>query len=269
MTNLINFAKLLLYYSLIEMYEDILKTIGLQPKEINVYDALLKLGETGIKPLLRETGLKRGNLYDILYSLEKKELCEIVPVDKKTRFRPASPRNLQEIAETERYKIEKAAKELTVVLPKLEENFLLHSTKPFVAYYQGLDGLKKIYRLILEKKKPLKIFASFVDRNNQTLRELIEKQAKKQRLLNIPHQALVPGDHYVTTSQKQEEYKKSGIEIKKLDNFHLPSQIVIFGNSVAISALTPQILTTYIENSSIAQTLNIIFEKLWERATKV
>ncbi len=251
------------------MYEDILKTIGLQPKEISVYQALLKLGETGIKPLLRETGLKRGNLYDILYALEKKGLCEIVPVDKKTRFRPTSPKNLQEIAETEHYKIERATKELAVVLPKLEEAFLLHSTKPFVAYYQGLDGLKKIHKLILEKKKTLKIFASYIDRNNQTLRELIEKQARKQRLLNIPHQAIVPGDHYVTNVEKQEEYKKTGIEIKKLDNFHLPSQIVVFGNSVAISALTPQILTTYMENKAIAQTLDIIFQKLWEKAEPV
>lgn len=251
------------------MYNDILKTIGLQPKETLVYEALLKLGETGIKPLLRETNLKRGNLYDILYSLEKRELCEVVKIDKKTKFRPASPRNLKDIAETEQFKINKAAQELTNILPKLEETFAINTTKPFVAYYQGLEGLKKIHKLILEKKQPLKIFASYVDRNNQTLRDLIEKQTKKQRLLDISHQALVPADKYVTTAEKQAEYKKAGIEIKKLGNFHLPSQIVVFGNSVAISALTEPMLTTYIENKAIAQTLEIIFSQLWTQAISV
>ena len=115
----------------------------------------------------------------------------------------------------------------------------------------------------------IKILASFVDRNNQTLRDLVEKQANKQRQLNISHQALVPADKYVTTPEKQAEYKKYGIEIKKLDNFHLPSQMVIFGNSVAISALTEPMLTTYMENKAIAQTLEIIFSQLWSRADLV
>src|SRR3989344_7882988 len=117
------------------MYNDILKTIGLQPKETLVYEALLKLGENGIKPLLRETNLKRGNLYDILYSLEKRELCEVVKIDKKTKFRPTSPRNLKDIAETEQFRLNKASQELNNILPKLEEMFVLNTTKPFVAYY--------------------------------------------------------------------------------------------------------------------------------------
>jgi sugar-specific transcriptional regulator TrmB len=248
------------------MYQDIYKSIGLTPKEGLVYEALLKLGETSIKPLLRETALKRGNLYDILYALEKQGLCELTHIDKKTKFRPTSPLNLKEIAETERERVEKANRELSGILPKLDQIFQLNSAKPFVAYYQGLGGIKKIHKLILEKKKPLKIFASFVDRNNQTLRELIEKQAHKQKLLNLPHQAIVPGNHYVTNPEKQTEQKKNNIQIKKLDNFELPSQIVIFGNSVAISSLTEPIITTYMENASISKTLNIIFDKLWDRA---
>lgn len=251
------------------MYQDILKSIGLQPKEALVYEALLKLGETSIKPLLRETGLKRGNLYDILYSLEKKDLCELSHVDKKTCFRPTSPRNLKEIAEQEQERLSKTSRELGVILPKLEEQFVLNTTKPFVAYYQGLDGIKKVHKLILGKKKPLKIFASFVDRNNQTLRELIEKQVYKQRLLNIPHQALVPASNYVTSQQKKEDQKKNAIEIRTLDNFDLASQIAIFGDSVAISALSPQIMTTYIKNTSIAKTLEIIFNKLWSQAKEI
>ncbi len=248
------------------MYQDIFKSIGLSPKEGQAYEALLKLGETSIKPLLRETGLKRGNLYDILYSLEKHGLCELTHIDKKTKFRPASPVNLKNIAETQRDQMEKANRELSVILPKLNQLFELNSTKPFVAYYQGIEGIKKIHKLILEKKKPLKIFASFIDRNNQTMRELIEKQAHKQKLLSIPHQALVPVSNYATTLEKKAEHKKYGVQIKMLTNFDLTSQIAIFGNSVAISSLAPQITTTYIENFSIAKTLEIIFNKLWEQA---
>ncbi|PIR96876.1 MAG: hypothetical protein COT91_04410 [Candidatus Doudnabacteria bacterium CG10_big_fil_rev_8_21_14_0_10_41_10] len=251
------------------MYQDILERLGLQAKEVLVYEALLKLGQTSIKPLLFETGLKRGNLYDILYTLEKKELCEQVRIEKKTRFRPASPTNLQYIMEDEKERVGMAARELESILPKLTEQFQIKSSKPFVTYYLGIEGIKKIHKLVLEKKQPLKIFASYIDRDNETLRKVIEKQARKQRLLNIPHQALVPRSNYVTTPKKQEEYKKLKIEVKKLDNFQLDSQIVIFGNSVAITALGHQVLTTYIESSAIAQTLGILFQKLWEQADKV
>lgn len=251
------------------MYQDILKSVGLHPKEVLAYEALLKLGETSIKPLLRETGLKRGNLYDVLYSLEKKELCELTHKDKKTRFRPTSPHHLKTLTDLEQDRITKTGRELSVILPKLNEQFLSHTNKPFVNYYEGVDGIKKIHKLILEKKQPLKIFASFVDRNNQTLRELIEKQAHKQKLLNIPHQAIVPAKHYITNKEKLTEHKKNNILIKKLDNFELPSQIVIFGNSVAISALSSQIMTTYIESASIAKTLEMIFNHLWTTAKEV
>jgi hypothetical protein len=162
-----------------------------------------------------------------------------------------------------------ATKHLVDVLPKFNEQFTLVAAKPFVAHFEGLEGIKKVHKFILEKRQPLKILASYVDRNNQTLRELIEKQAHKQKLLGIKHQAIVPAKYYKTTPEKQAEYKQTGIEVRKLENFDLPSQIVVFGDSVAMSALAPQLLTTYIENKAIAATMNILFDQLWEKAVDV
>lgn len=248
------------------MYERILQSIGLAPKEVVVYQALMKLGETSIKPLLRETGLKRGNLYDILYGLEKKGLCHLTVVRKKTRFRPASPHNLVELAEAERDRIGAAAKQLMDIVPRLNEQFKVASSKPFVAYFEGIDGLKKVYKLILERKQPINILASYVDRSNQTLRALIEEQKHKQKLHGIQHRAIVQRRPAPPTEEQRLEYKKFGIEVRQLNNFNLPSQIIIFGDSVAISALAPQLLTTYIENKAIATTMNIVFDQLWEKA---
>jgi len=248
------------------MYQDIFKALGLSPKETKVYEALLKLGQTSIKPLLRETGLKRGNLYDILYALEKRGLCEQVVVGKKIQFRPSHPAVLKDLAQMENERTMLAARELEGILPKLEAFYNLQAQKPYVTYFEGLEGLKKIHKLILKKRKPLKIFASYIDRQNQALRELVEKQSQKQRAMKIPHQALVPEESYKTDAEKQALQKELGIGIRKCSNFQLPAQIIIFGESVAISAFAPKLVTTYIENAAVAKTLAVLFHKLWEQA---
>lgn len=244
------------------MFKQILEQIGLPTKEALVYEALLKLGETSVKPLLRETGLKRGNLYDILYSLQKRELCELIEIGKKTHFRPTSPNNLNKIAETKQQTIQAAQKSLGDILPQLNQQFQSQSSRPYVAYYVGLDGIKKVYDIILEAKPPLlQILASHIDKDNPELSKLIEKQVHKQELLGIKTEAL--GDESDGTLGDSKN-----ISIKKLSNFKLPSQIIIFNNSVAISALKPYLLTTYIESPEIAQTLKTVFTQLWHAAAQ-
>jgi hypothetical protein len=138
-----------------------------------------------------------------------------------------------------------------------------------VAYYDGIEGIKKINKMILEQRHPLKIMASYVDRNNAVLKELLEQQRHKQKLLGISHQAIVSGKHYQVDRDRIADYEKRAIGIRKLDNFELSSQILIFGNNVAISALSPQITTTYIENESVAKSLAIVFDQLWDKASPV
>ena len=56
------------------MYEKQLFQIGLSEKETVVYGVLLNLGKSGIGQILKKTPYKRGDVYNIMYSLVQKGL---------------------------------------------------------------------------------------------------------------------------------------------------------------------------------------------------
>ena len=54
------------------MHEETLAKIGMTQNESKVYLALLKLGMTPAQPLVRESGLHRSRVYEVLEKLQAK-----------------------------------------------------------------------------------------------------------------------------------------------------------------------------------------------------
>lgn len=246
------------------MYQNILEQLGLTKNETLVYQALLRLGQSSITPILKETKLKKGNTYNILYDLIDKKLVSKFDKNKKTYFQIEPPTNLQNLIQAKDKSIDQIKKSLTNALPSLISDFIASSNRPATSYLEGKEGLEKIYEDILKEKKNLLIFASTIDRDMPEFNKLIDRQIKKQINANIKVKSLVRGE--IINKKYAEKLKPLGIQTRGLANYHPTSQIIIYGNKVAITSFKKDLMSTLIENESIANSLKNIFEITWKNA---
>jgi len=251
------------------MYQNILTQLGLTDNQAKTYTALLKLGPSPILPILKAVKLKRSNTYAVLNSLAKKGLVLIRKKNKKTIFEPQPPEKLQNLLR-ERYEaIEKTKKDLQELLPSLKSQYLTSTEKPMVRFLGGIEGIKEVYQDILRDKKDLLIFASVFDRELPELDRIIKRQIKAQARLNIKVRALSWG---MVSPERDRRYiantKKWGIENRLIRDWKLPSQIIIYGNKVALTSLKKDLITMLVEHEDIAKTFRKVFEFIWEASSR-
>ncbi len=245
-------------------YVQTLSQAGLSADQALIYEMLIKNGPLPAGKIHQKTPFKRGLVYKLLEQLEG-----LGVVTKKTEpgkvaiFEPAHPLKLKELAEKKEDEAKRAQTALQGVLDSMTSDFNMISGKPGVKVYEGLNGIQKVYDEILLRGRNIKILASNIDRNNSKLSELIDTQTQKQNRLGITTKAIGSENDTSLSDKQLQELKETGIELRYLANFELPGQIIIFKDIVAISALTPELVTTVIQNQAITDTMTFIFDTLW------
>ncbi len=119
-----------------------LSATGLDEKESITYLALLELGEANMSELVNKSGLKRSTLYFIIDALKARGLVSTAKRDKKTLYIAENPKKLLEQADDNRNTLEKVLPELLSIANNITE-------KPKVRYFEGVEGIKEVYRDML------------------------------------------------------------------------------------------------------------------------
>lgn len=246
-------------------YLNILTKIGLNENEISIYEALLNNGELSVGDIIRFTNLKRGDAYNKLYSLKKIGLIIQKQKGGKITFFPKPPTALLDISSNQIHTLQSSQKTLETLLPELMLNYSAISQKPAIRYFEGKSGLKQVYSLLNNsKEQEFLLIRSVNDHLRPELAKIIDAQIKKQVRLGIKTKTLTP---YVKTTQKTflEEDKLNLVErrIVPPNLLEIPAQIMIWGNTVAISTFKDVLLCTVIDNKAIATTFRTMFEFIW------
>ncbi|MCX6808428.1 MAG: hypothetical protein NTW50_02055 [Candidatus Berkelbacteria bacterium] len=251
-------------------YSQLLVDLGLTEKEAKIYETLLDTGQQGIKKLLESTPYKRGDLYNILYSLRDKGIIEQTLRNRRIEFRALHPQTLINFLNRKKENIKTAEVSLEAQMANLITDYSLFATKPTVSYFEGIEGLEKIYTLLNTScRKDILLIRSIYDDDTKEEIELIGSQFKKQIKLGIKTKALTPKDENALETYWQND-KKYLIERRIVERykFSLPAQIMVWGNSVAICSMRKTGVSTLIEDKDIAQTFKIIFEYIWDSTEK-
>jgi len=248
------------------MYEQLLVESGLSYSQAVVYEVLLRDGEMTAGSIDKKTPLKRGLVYKVL-----EQLISLKLVAKKdapgmvSKFTARHPERLLELANQRAEKAYTIKGAVSEVMPQLISEYGLGQGRPAIQYFEGIEGLKLIYGKILDRKKPLSIFASIHDRENQELNKIINRSVAKQKAAGIRVRALIPvfaelDRSYLSYSEEM------GIENRVLPPgiFKLEAQIMVFDNIVVLTALKDSVISTVVENSNIAQAQQGVFDALWE-----
>lgn len=244
--------------------KEIMAGLGLTNVESAIYLAALELGESLPKHLAEKAGVKRPMLYKVLPDLFEKGLLSQT-VKGKRRYL---------VAEDPEVLVEKKQSELKLLEEKLPELRLLLRTatsKPKIVFYEGIEGLKKLYMDNLRERKPILEFVSL-----GKIHPEIEFHSKNYYIparinRNIPIRIIVSGETESKSLRlKTDPYALREVKTINKNKFPIPLDCYIYGDnaSFALYRTDSEPIGVIIRSKEIARTMRSLFEFVWEKEKK-
>lgn len=239
---------------------EILKNIGLDENEAQVYLSTLSLGPTTVLKIARASGIKRTTIYGIIESLQKKGLMRIELRGLKQLYTAESPEKLDIMLDTRKG-------EFTAILPEFHALHRLQGRESTIKVYTGLRAMKDLY---LDTLKEIKIHEDYLVITNQDrwfnldpdfwMKNYIEPRAK----LNIKTRLLFQNSQI---SQEHKKFEKNFNEQIKIlpDGVNLNVDTILLPNKMIVVELLPPYNITVIENQSIVELHREMFELIWNK----
>lgn len=240
--------------------EQDLQSIGLEEKEAKIYLAALELGSTNIQDLAEKAAIKRSTVYEILKKLEPIGLITESIKGKRKIYIASEPEKLKK-------NIKEKEQLLNQILPELRSLNNVSATKPKVTYYEGRDGLRQIYNLVLEttSKKvdwvsPIRAVMDTV--GERFLEEYIEKRSKEKywiRSIQITEQQ-VDTYKYLDPTTFDKTYRRVKFSPPGLD---IPNTMAIWDNKVAVISTRKEGFGFIIESIDYTRSMKVFYNLLW------
>lgn len=238
-------------------YAKQLASFGLNDKEAKIYLALLSINRATAYYIALKSGLKKPTTYVILEDLVKKGFVLKIPQDKKSLYMAKSPQDCFSIVQE---KIDEARE----ILPELMA-IQKKDDKVSVSYFEGLEGLKEVYRDTLKYPKEFLAFGSenMADvLGNEWMDEFIGDRIKK----GIAVKAIVPKtDYYEKNLLEKDSQQLRTMKFIDPTEFPFSVEIDVYGDSKVSLISARDSVATIIESEDVHKTMRSIFELLWKK----
>lgn len=240
-----------------ELQKDILSA-GLSENEAAIYLASLELGETTVSRLARKAGIKRTTAYLVIESLKVKGLISSLKKESASVFFAEDPRKLHEVLEERKQKIDK-------IMPQLLAFTNLIDKKPEIRYFEGIEGIKEVYRDSLKYPDQemltwyAETYATHFD-EKFFLEEYIPKRVKKK----IWVRAILPDNKIIRGLIKDDQAHLRKSKLLSPDKYHISIELNIYGNNKVGVVSYEEQFGIIIESQKIYDSLKNIFEIMWD-----
>ncbi len=244
-----------------------LQGLGLTAKESTLYLASLELGEASpVSTLAKKAGLNRTTAYDILESLVKRGLVLASEHKGFRTYQAQEPEKLVAYLKEESQRFAHLAEEAKEILPELKSHYRALSDSPKIYFYEGEEGLIRVYEETLTSSEEILAYAS--DQTNQeAIPWYFPKYYKRRAEKKIPIRALFPD-----SPKDRERHALDGEELRTSrlvpkSRLDFTPEINIFDNKIMIADWKEK-LGIIIESKEIAKVFKQTFELAWEAAEK-
>lgn len=239
----------------------ILRKAGLTDSQAKGYLALIEHGALSPADLAQKIGENRTNGYAITERLVELDLA-IKNEGAKAVFSPQSPAKLKQLLINRQRELKTTDNELSGIIPQLLSTYRLTMDRPGVVYLEGTDSLQQLYDDIIKTGDILRIFPSAYDRRDPDIADMIDQQIRRQRAANIKTETLLRKEVYPEFRPLNDAL----FEARPSVLGELDSQIMIYGDNVAITTYRTGVVTTIITSQETAETFRKIFGVLWHQA---
>jgi len=244
-----------------------LQKLGLSDKEAKVYLSSLELGPSPVQVIAQKAGVNRATTYVMIESLIGRGLMSSFEKGKKRFFTAESPDQLMTLLKKEEAEVGTKIKQLGDMIPELKMIFSSADEKPKVRFFEGLDGIKAVQEDILnseydslEEIFSLDEFYIIFPPSEHDHRKSFNKKVKP-----IPTKVIYTSERGKVLKDCENQKERRYLPREK---FPFPTEIIIYGNKVAISVCKGKLVGVIIENKDISSSLRAIFYLAWEAAEK-
>lgn len=253
------------------MIEPILQNIGLNEKEIRVFLATLEHGEQPASVIAKHVEMPRNTTRFVLDRLAKKGLVKIAMRANSQQYAAEEPQNLVYILEKKRVDetavIDQKIAALKEVMAELETHFGPDSTKPRVTFYEGDEGLVKVYEDTLTSSETLRSFASF-DSLHGILPDYFKTYFERRMKSKIHMRSIHPDTPMAKESTNHDREVDRESRLIPADQYSFSPEIQIYDGKLSITSLKEK-LGIIIESREIYNAMAVAFELAWQEATRL
>lgn len=245
------------------MYElEFLETV-LNKKQAQVYYACLKTGGAKAPEIARTARIKRTTTYGILDELVQLGFITYASRGKQKIFQPKNPKQLLELLDDKKKKVEKA-------MPELTQLFTTHQIQPKIEFFEGKNGLHQIYNDVLNCKSKKVSQVVSAKTHAELLGEKFVHEYINQRVAKgITAYDLHPksGDIYDNLRGRENLQLKRYVRYLPPQIFHA-SMIMIYDNKVAMVSSAKENFGFIVESKEFSATLQAYFDFMWGLGSK-
>lgn len=248
------------------MLNELLQNYGLSKTEAQSYLAVLELGAAPVSSIARRTWENRVTVYSALKNLVKKWIATEVNKKNTTYYSVIWPDTLVKKFEDKYQSLKEALPQLLAITNK-------YDNKPKVQFFDGIEGLKSIYREIILTGKDMPMgepFLTFVGTSkiDPGFQEYLSKEFVPRRLKYKTKTRVIAAK----STSKYAEYNIKTHDSIVIDDpvFDFANEIVIYGNSkVAILMYTTnELCGLTIESTTLHNGLKSMFNLIRKLAKK-
>lgn len=243
-----------------EIYFSVLKSLGLDEKEVAIYIALLKLGQANVQNIAQESGVKRSTCYLLLEGLVRKGFVSEVQ-DKKKLFAPLDPSKLIALERQKLTSLEYALPGLLGLASKSEQ-------KPSTRFFTGKQGIVAVYEESLLLPSGTEILAlGHAQAVEAKLSKFRDWYIKRRVKYGITMRAITPATPGSLAVAGRDRLELRKTRVLRPEQFKEEVEINIYNNKVSmVSLVDGELIGMITESRVFANTHRQIFELLWSIA---
>lgn len=247
----------------LEKIKKALLQLELTEKEIAAYITLLEKGAGSVQDISRTLGINRVTIYSAIEALKRKGLAAETKRGKRTLFVAESPDILRDFLETKKEDIKRQEKLLSnLIIPTLSLIDANKPDKPEIRFFEGKRGINMVYDTYVLRSRDLigcGSYESAIKTTSWKDEEWFLNQIKKRKIIYRVILADTPLDREF--AQRFKEYYH--VKFLPLD-WQMTADIHVFGSYVSLMSYET-FGTTLIKDRSIAQSMKMYLEFMWER----
>lgn len=243
--------------------KQVLNQLDFQDREVDIYCALLSLGEASIREIAEQANVNRGTTHELLKLMVKRGIVTYLPKGKRRHYCAEDPQKLLSIATEKQQKLRQASLQLANdIIPGLNR-LKPSSDSPKVTYYEGDEGIERVLKDILNTAQQ-SLDKSYNVYSSRAIRKYLYRpfpnytMQRVKRNIRVKAIAIGPGGEQAPLSERKWiGEKKDGGQA---------SYVAIYPPKCAMISLQEGNYPTavVIESAAISEALNISFETLWQ-----
>ncbi len=242
-----------------------LRGIGMNEKEISIYLTLLNIGMAPGSTIAQRTSIPRSTVQFIGKELAKRGIITMTRKNNVHYFTPEPPEKLLYLLERDQKSIEKRQQEMLKVMGPLKQMMNPLSALPKVEYYEGEEGMIRLYDSFLDMRAPIdsfeetgKVFELFPEYAQEYMRKRIEWK--------IPNRCIAPSGSPGNTNDPERFIEARFLDPKK---YPFTWHIKMCGDTVGIFSFDDRASVGIgIRHHDIAKNFHLLFQYVWDSLKK-